>query len=196
MFSIYFCLVFCSIAFLTTWLPYVERSQNIEKAGSLIARSIATTAANDFFNEELINLSIAGIDIAKHPEIQSVRFVGNDGDVLFSAGEPNLHNLKVTKVTVNNIKTGMVEISLNSEAFKPPRPIFELTLSILIVSLVPMLLALFTRNLNAENRSIPIISMKSQPNSKAFYIVINLINRLSMKKTLVEQALQLSLIHI
>ena len=68
------------------WIPYIERSQNIEKAGSLISKSIATTTANDFFNEELINLSIAGIDIAKHPEIQSVRFVGNDGDVLFSAG--------------------------------------------------------------------------------------------------------------
>ena len=53
-----------------------------------------------------------------------------------------------------------------------------------------MLLALITRNLNAENRSIPIISVKNQPNSKAFYIVINLINRLSMQKTLVEQALQ------
>ena len=58
--------------FSPTWIPYIERSQNIEKAGSLIARSIATTTANDFFNEELINLSIAGIDIAKHPEIQSV----------------------------------------------------------------------------------------------------------------------------
>ena len=190
MFSIYVCVVSCSIAFLPTWIPYIERSQNIEKAGSLIARSIATTTANDFFNEELINLSIAGIDIAKHPEIQSVRFVGNDGDVLFSAGKPDPRTLYVSRVTVNNIKSGTVEISLNSEAFKPPRPIFELTLSVLIVCLMPMLLALITRNLNTENRSIPIISVKNQPNSKAFYIVINLINRLSMQKTLVEQALQ------
>ena len=78
MFSIYLCVVSCSIAFLPIWIPYTEQSQNIEKAGSLIARSIATTTANDFFNEELINLSIAGIEIAKHPEIHSVRFVGND----------------------------------------------------------------------------------------------------------------------
>ncbi len=190
MFSIYISVVSCSIAFLPTWGPYIERSQNIEKAGSLIARSIATTTANDFFNEELINLSIAGIDIAKHPEIQSVRFINKDGDVLFSAGEPDPRNSHITEVTVNKIKTGTVEISLNSEAFKPPRPIFELTLSILIVSLVPMLLALITKNLNAEIRSIPIISVNNQPNSKAFYIVINLINRLSMQKTMVEQALQ------
>ena len=53
-----------------------------------------------------------------------------------------------------------------------------------------MLLALITRNLNAENRSIPIISVNNQPNSKAFYIVINLINRLSLQKASVEQALQ------
>ncbi len=190
MFSIYVCVVSSSIAFLFTWHPYLERSQNIEKAGSLISKSIATTTANDFFNQELINLSIAGIDIAKHPEIQSVRFVGNNGDVLFSAGEPDLQNLYVTKVTVNNIKTGTVEISLNSKAFKPPNPIFELTLSILIISLVPMLMALITRNLNSENRSIPIISVNNQPNGKAFYIIINLINRLSMQKTMVEQTLQ------
>jgi len=190
MFSIYVCVVSSSIAFLFTWYPYIERSQNIEKAGSLISKSIATTTANDFFNEELINLSIAGIDIAKHPEIQSVRFVGTDGDVLFSAGEPDPQNLYVTKVSVNNIKAGTVEISLNGEAFKPPKPIFELSLSILIISLVPMLMVLITGNVNSENRSIPIISVNNQPNGKAFYIVINLINRLSMQKTLVEQALQ------
>ena len=190
MFSIYICVVSSSIAFLFTWYPYIDRSQNVEKAGSLISKSIATTTANDFFNQELINLSIAGIDIAKHPEIQSVRFVGTDGNVLFSAGEPDLQNLYVTNVTVNDIKTGTVEISLNAEAFKPPKPIFELTLSILIISLVPMLMVLITRNLNPGNRSIPIISVNNQPNGKAFYIVINLINRLSLQKTSVEQALQ------
>ena len=187
---IYICVVSCSIAFLLTWYPYIQRSQNIEKAGSLISESIATATANDFFNEELINLSIAGIDIAKHPEIQSVRFVGAGGDILFSAGEPDPQNLYVTKVTVNNIKAGAVEISLNSNAFRPPKPIFELTLSILVICLVPIFLTLVSRNLNLENRSIPIISVNNQPNGKAFYIIINLINRLSMQKTLVEQALQ------
>ena len=190
MFQIYICTFSCSLGFLLTWYPYIERSQNIEKTGSLISESIATTTANDFFNAELINLSIAGIDIAKHPEIQSVRFIDDSGDVLFSAGKPNLQNLYVTKVTVNNIQAGTVEISLNSDAFRPSKPIFELTLSILVVFLMPKLLALITRNFNLENRSIPIISVNNQPNGKAFYIIINLINRLSMQKTSVEQALQ------
>ena len=104
MFSIYICVVSSSIAFLFTWYPYIDRSQNVEKAGSLISKSIATTTANDFFNQELINLSIAGIDIAKHPEIQSVRFVGTDGNVLFSAGEPDLRNLYVTNVVRSSVR--------------------------------------------------------------------------------------------
>ncbi len=184
--------VFCGVSLLILWTPPQSPSQDIDRYGNALVRTLAHANAGLLLNQDRIALALVASQVAAFDEVAGVVFYSASNDIIALSGSTDPETHFIGTAALDDTMTGHVTLSINEAAFAPPpRPLAWLA-SILVLIVTPFL-SLGILQLSARgNRSLPIVSVpepRPPERQQSFCLTVNLHNQLSLSRSQREQAI-------
>ncbi len=174
------------------WLPTHSVSDEMDRFGTAMARTLAQTSVGYLIDRDRIGLTVIANELIGQPEVDAVVFYNTSDEILAMAGATAPGHHYTAPAALNEVITGYVSVHLAPAAFERGPHVFRWLGTLLVCLLAPGL-ALAVLQLSARgNRSLPIVSVPEptpQTPQLSFCLVVNLHNQIALDREQQNQAL-------
>ena len=153
--------------------------------GNTLSETLANSNAGLLLHKQRIELAVIANHVARYDEVVGVVFYDSSREIIALSGSIDLGQHYPAMATLDDTSTGSVSVVLSEAAFTPAPSLWSWLMTIVVMTLTPLLSLGILQFTARGNRSLPIVSVPAASIDKlqtCFCLTVNLHNQLALAR--------------